>query len=349
MPNPGAHDGHARGHGRRRHAGRRADAVQQVVVERRHRARALEAVVRDRQREGQQLLDLEAHVDARQADEPADGEAAAREKRQREPELDRRRARAAGDDGRRATLRPDSLSAALMLKREACHAGASAEQDARQRHGGEGEEQDRNAEPDVGFGRQRVRRHQRHDRVEESCRQRHAEHAADDGEDHALGDELADDDPARGAAGAADGQLALPRRAASEHEVRDVRARDEQHERHRAEQQPQAVDELVIEEIVLEQLDAGAPSGVRGGELGGETLGHGDHVVVRLGERDVRLQPAHDENPVEVVVELIGREGERHPRVVLEPVTRSGGQHADDRGRLGRRSGSACRRCRGRR
>ena len=54
------------------------------------------------------------------------------------------------------------------------------------------------------------------------------------------------------------------------------------------------------------------PAGVRLRVRRGDLLRHHVHVGVRLRQRDVGLQPPHDEQPVEVVVELFRRERERN-------------------------------------
>ena len=69
--------------------------------------------------------------------------------------------------------------------------------------------------------------------------QRQACGAAERGEDDSLGDSLPDDPRARRAERAPNRQFLPPRRAACQQQVRDVRARDEQHDTHAGEQHPQ--------------------------------------------------------------------------------------------------------------
>ena len=77
--------------------------------------------------------------------------------------------------------------------------------------------------------------------------------AAGDGEEHALDERLRDDLPARRADGEPQRGLAAPRDRTREQQVRDVGARDEQHQAAHAEQNLQAAAVLL-----LHHADAGA-------------------------------------------------------------------------------------------
>ena len=65
-------------------------------------------------------------------------------------------------------------------------------------------------------------------RIETPARQNHTGHAAANGEDHALGEKLADEPGAAGAERGADGNFAVARGGAGEEKIREVRAGDEQ-------------------------------------------------------------------------------------------------------------------------
>ena len=82
--------------------------------------------------------------------------------------------------------------------------------------------------------------HQRDDRANRAEGEQHAQHAAGEREQDALGQELAQQPAAAGADRHPDGHLARARGAAGQLQVGDVGARDEEQERHRAEQQLQA-------------------------------------------------------------------------------------------------------------
>ena len=82
--------------------------------------------------------------------------------------------------------------------------------------------------------------HQRDDGANRAEGEEHAERAAGEGEQDALGQELAQQPAAAGANRHPDRHLARPRRAAGQLQVGDVGARDEEQERDRAEQQLQA-------------------------------------------------------------------------------------------------------------
>ena len=74
--------------------------------------------------------------------------------------------------------------------------------------------------------------------------------AADQAEDHALGEQLADQAAATGAERGPHGDLALARRRAREQQVRDVHARDQQHEADGAEQQPERASQVADHRFV---------------------------------------------------------------------------------------------------
>ena len=85
----------------------------------------------------------------------------------------------------------------------------------------------------------------------------------------------------------------------------------------------------VAEEVVLERLDAGAPARVGFRKRLRQVGRDGHHVRVGLLKSDAGLQPAHDEQPVKVVVHLLRLECQRQ----IQPpgsVGRPGREDADD-------------------
>ena len=66
--------------------------------------------------------------------------------------------------------------------------------------------------------------------------QRYSKHAAATRQQHALGQELADESPSSRAESGADGDLALPHGPARQREIGEIRAADQQHHAHRRKQ-----------------------------------------------------------------------------------------------------------------
>ena len=156
---------------------------------------------------------------------------------------------------------PASLSELLTTCSRRCRSGDRPKSDARDQRNGDREQQhDRDRARFRPRSRQalRVRRQQR---AQAAKAQHRAERAAGEREHDPLGQELPQQPPAPGAERRADRELALPRLGAGEHQVRQVGARDEQHEPHRALQHPErraeAADEVVLQP---DRNAAGGPS-----------------------------------------------------------------------------------------
>jgi hypothetical protein len=111
------------------------------------------------------------------------------------------------------------------------HAGQQRHTQRKQQHG----KIDRNAR----FIRHVELGHQSDDRPDGDEGKQHAERAARQGEQHALGQQLTKQPPAAGPDRNPDGNLARPGAAAGQLQVCHVGARDEEQERDRAEQEPQ--------------------------------------------------------------------------------------------------------------
>ena len=115
--------------------------------------------------------------------------------------------------------------------------------------------------------------------------------AAEQAEQHALGQQLADESlPAR-AERRADRDFLLPAGRAREQQIGDVGARDQQHERHRAEHDEHR-DADVADDGLDERDDVDRERAVAFVFLA-NARGDRRHVVLRLRHRHARLQPRH--------------------------------------------------------
>ena len=208
--------------------------------------------------------------------------------------------------------------------------GSAAEENSREHGGGDGEEQDGSVEADVGFSGKSEGRHERHDGFEEGPRERDAEHAAHGGKRDAFGEKLAEEALARGAEGSADGDFFLARGGASHQEVRDVGAGDEQDEGDGAEKQPEGGAHVAIEEVVFQRLDARGPAFIGFWVDFGDVGGDGGHVRIGLREGDAGLHARENDKPVEIVVDLVGREDERKEEFAFAAIGGAGRADADD-------------------
>lgn len=133
---------------------------------------------------------------------------------------------------------------------------------------------------------------------------------------------------ARAAPRALHGQLFLPHHTARQQQIGHINAGNEQHKADGAEQQPQHLNSLGRQKIVLERLDFGAPALVTLGVHLRDMRRHRIHILLRLVERHSRLHPPHHHQPVKVVVELFRLEDQRHRQLVLPPILVARGLHA---------------------
>ena len=234
---------------------------------------------------------------------------------------------------RRSRWRPPPTRSARFLERlhqvraHGLPGRSAAREDPGEHRRKEGEREHGQVQLDVRLRRQGEGRHRRQDHAQEDDREADAQHAPEGGQEQALGEELGEDPPPPRPQGRAQRHLAAPCRAASEEQVGDVGAGDEQHEPDRPQEQPHPGDRLAAQEVVLQRLDARAPPRVRAGVLLGDALGDRLHVRVGLLQGHVGLQAAHHQQPVEVVVDLLGGESEGHVQVVHDPV---GGPGSED-------------------
>ena len=168
-------------------------------------------------------------------------------------------ARADQEDERHRDLRGDQQRPqplALTVARRARFAGVQREAfakrgpaDAQRRHEADQQRRDeRQAEAERHHARvdhdaaeawQHELRHERQRDVDRDLREHHAERRAQQRQHDRFRQQLTHDPPASGAEGHADGQFAAARGEARHLQVRDVDAGDQQHERHRPEQDQQ--------------------------------------------------------------------------------------------------------------
>ena len=114
------------------------------------------------------------------------------------------------------------------------------------------------------------------------------------GEHEALGEHLADEPPAAAAERRAHRQLPLARGRAHEQQVRDVGARDQQHERHRPHQRedrgPHVGDEVLVHRLDAQVHACRLLDRELLAQIGGERV----ELPLRLGTRDAGLQAPDD-------------------------------------------------------
>ncbi len=149
---------------------------------------------------------------------------------------------------------PVARSVRLRSRLAARRAGTRPKHDRRERAGADGEEQ-HGAVDAHGVEARQVRRVQPRQRPRAGPREHEPGQAAAGRQHEALGRELPQEPRAAGAERAAHRHLALARGRAREEQVRDVRARDQQHEADRHEQRHERPPR-VLDDVVLERHDA---------------------------------------------------------------------------------------------
>ena len=268
------------------------------------------------------MIGTEAEIDLRQLDQTVDGQPAAREERQRQREL-RDDESATKQVTTAADGSPALLQGFIGVRSDRLPRRSAAEEHAAHHGDPEGEQHDRHVQADIRFRRQGKRRHHRHDDLEEHPREPDAQRSANTGQHEALRQQLAEDLGRRRAERRPHRDLALTRGSARQEQVGDVGARDQENERDGAEQQPQATNRLLAEKVVLERLDARAPAFVRRRIRRRDVARDHVHVGVCLGQRHPVLEPAEHQQKVKVVVDLFGRERQRHVESVLHAIARA--------------------------
>src|SRR5262249_1370120 len=144
------------------------------------------------------------------------------------------------------------------------------------------------------------------------------EDAADDREEQALGEHLADEAAAARAERDADRELALPDRRPREEEVRDVGAGDEQHEPNCADEKKERRPGVARQELA-QPRDAAGPVGVALWVDDPEALDDAGHLGARLLEPGAWRQSTVDLEEVTAAQRTDRRvEGPRHRHEVLD-------------------------------
>ena len=146
-------------------------------------------------------------------------------------------------------VRPPSFSTPVTSGRDNCSAGRSPNRMPVTIGENGGEEQHGAVERRFIEPRQ-VRRPQRDDDLQSRPRDREARGGAGDRQQHALGKQLRDDLPAAGAKRGAHRDFTAPHVGARQLQVRDVRARDQQHEANRSEQDQECSAHLSRDEFL---------------------------------------------------------------------------------------------------
>ena len=271
------------------------------------------------------MLRVEARVDPGQPAEAAHQEA--------RPDQQHHRERHLGDDQRAA--QPGVRGGAPHVLEQHVHRGIrgpqrreNAEAHAGQERDGAGEAEGEKVEVDLLAARQV--RQQRSERVEAPGRERDADRAAGERQEGALGEELPHHAPAAGAERDADGDLALPRGGAREHEVADVGSGDQEHERDRAPEDEQRRFR-VLDLMLLEQLDVDGVVLVGVGIQLAETARHGVERFLDLRDGHSRPHPgeAVEAGMAAALLVAIGEERERHEEVGAGEKAEVLGQHAE--------------------
>ena len=178
--------------------------------------------------------------------------------------------------------------------------GNETEEQASQQRDHEREEQDDAVDLDFVEARQTVGRRP-HQQRQAAARDRDAEHAAEQPERDAFRQQRARDLAAAGAKRRADGKLLVPALRAHETQIRDVRARDEQHHPDRAEQDPQHLADIA-DGVLDQRIDIGrhlqvvihlAREARRQREVVGNARQQAANVGVGLLQRHAGLEACH--------------------------------------------------------
>ena len=145
-----------------------------------------------------------------------------------------------------------------------------------------------------------------------------------------LGEQLPREAPARGAEGRPQGHLARARRGAGQQQVGDVRAGDQQDQRHGAKGGERRNLHLVRREIVPQRPHVRAPALVLG--VGrGEPVRHGAQLFARPLDRHTRLEPPEKLQIPRAPGRIVRKWRQRDVRHLQEGEVHVGRQHADDR------------------
>jgi hypothetical protein len=247
--------------------------------------------------------------------------------RQRDLGDDQRRAQPAPRSGRhRAVLQGiDEIRLRDLQRRH--HTGDHAGEE----RNPERESEHRRIEPHFVEPRDGLRR-KRDQGIDAPRRQEHAQNAPAQRQQHRLGQELPHHARPPASQRRADGQLALPGRAAREEHARDIGAGDEEHHDHRAEQRLE--DRLDGSDQVVEERRRPQGHALVLCKPRRDDAAFPFEIAIGLGEGCARLEPADGDRPMRVAfveVLLRVREGHQRLRSVQERQPERRRHHADDR------------------
>src|SRR6266478_6640978 len=150
----------------------------------------------------------------------------------------------------------------------------------------------------------------------------------------AFGQELSEELSPCGAQRGPYGNLFLANGAPRKKKIGHVDASDQQNEAHSAHQQPDILDQVFADEVVLEGFDGGAPALVGLWIDFSNVARDGIHVGVGLLQSDARFEPAHYQDEMKVVVDLLWFESQRDKELRFEAVRLPGCKDSHDRVRL---------------
>ena len=266
------------------------------------------------------------------AQEPAHHEPGADEKDHRQRDLgDEQQAAAAPAAAARAASA--FLEHLVQVHARGPQRGHQPEQQAREDRDGERKTQHPRIDRRVPQQFREVTRHDQREQARAPERQRQAEAAAGERQQHVLGEELLQQPSAARARGGAQRHLLLPRGAGRQEQVRHVRAGDEQHEADGSEQERQAVRRAAEERLVQRHDARGGGTGLLAAPFEHLARDRRRFGLRRL-NRHTRLEPPDRDHPARLGnLAQIVRGPERDlvfPRHQRE-VTR---HDADDRPRL---------------
>ncbi len=310
----GAAEGQLEHHADAGHARQRLQSRRQLLVEVGDLLRRRGARRRRRDVEGERLCRVESRRHLLQTDEAVDQQARAHQQHQGESDF-RHHQQAAGAGrlhagGRAAPALTERLGEVGLRDQQRRR---QTEGDARQeRHRGR-ERQHAQVELGLGHTRQGLGA-ERDDQIRAPVGEHHPEHAAHARQQHALGQQLADD--ARGACAERQPHLdlTLPADGALEQQVGHVHAGDQEHECDGAEQQ-QECGPQITDHVVEQRADADGHLLVRVGVFAGEPARDHGKLRPRLFDRDARLQPP-DGAPAAIAARHHDRARIRRPLVV---------------------------------
>src|SRR5262249_14661764 len=174
---------------------------------------------------------------------------------------------------------------------------------------------------------------QRFEQIDSPKRQQYAQSAANQTERETFNHYLPHDPPATRAETRADGQFTLPRRRPRQHQIRDVDAGHQQHERDRAEQYVKRL-ARIARQLFVRRPDQPAQTFVLR-EPFFYAAGDGARVFLRLRDRHAGFEPSHENNEVIVarVHAVAGGKGDGRPQFDLGQVVeerQSPRHHAGD-------------------